>query len=73
MFFANFSVVCPFKLRGMTYFLKSNLRDFLVGPVAIGLSAPSARGLVSVPGQGTRSYMPQLRSDTVKLINKNIF
>ena len=32
--------------------------------------APNARGLGSIPGQGTRSHMPQLRPGTAKEINK---
>ena len=39
----------------------------------LGLSTPSAGGLISTPGQEIRAYMPQLRSDAAKLINKNIF
>ena len=35
------------------------------------LCAPSARSLGSIPGQGTRSHMMQLRCSTVKQINKN--
>ena len=36
-------------------------RNFLGGPVI-----PSAGGLHLIPGQGTRSHMPQLRPSTVK-------
>ena len=36
------------------------------GPVAKGFSPPSAGGLGSIPGRGTRSHMPQLRPDTAK-------
>ena len=35
----------------------------------LGLHALNAGGLGSIPGQGTRSHMPQLRLGTVKLIN----
>ena len=31
---------------------------------------PNARGLDLIPGQGTRSHMPQLRPGTAKEINK---
>ena len=33
------------------------------------LHAPNARGLGSIPGQGTRSHMPQLRPGTAKWIH----
>ena len=37
-------------------------RDFLGGPVAcLGLLAPNAGDLGSIPGQGTRSHMQKLR------------
>ena len=35
------------------------------------LSAPKARGLGSIPGQGTRSHMPQLRPMTAKKKNRH--
>ena len=41
------------------------------GPVV--LCAPNAGGPGSIPGQGKRSHMPQLRPGTDKEINKYIF
>ena len=38
-----------------------DLQDFPGGPVAKTMHGPNARGLGSIPGQGTRSHMPQLR------------
>ena len=42
-----------------------NSVDFPGGPVA-KLCAPNARGLGSIPGQGTRSHMLQLRASVAK-------
>ena len=39
----------------------------------VRLNALNAEGLGSIPGQRTRSHMPQLRLDTAKLINQLIF
>ena len=36
------------------------------------LCAPNAGGLGSIPGQGARAHMPQLRSGTVKMNNNKI-
>ena len=44
--------------------LKGTLRTSLVGPVA------DARGQGSIPGQGTRAHILQLRSSTAKFISK---
>ena len=58
--------------------VRSKSRDFLVVQW-LRLHAPSAGGLGSIHGRGTRSHMPQLRVQTPKLrpgsakcINKNI-
>ena len=36
----------------------------------LGLRAPDAGGLGSIPGQGTRSNMPQLRPDAAPALQK---
>ena len=42
-------------------------------PVVQWFLTPSAEGLGSILGQGTRSHMLQLRPGTAKQINRNIF
>ena len=37
------------------------------------LCAPNARGLGSIPGQGTRSHMPQLRPKQPNKLKKKFF
>ena len=39
----------------------------------LSLHAPNAGGLGSVPGQGTRSHMPQLRPEAAKSIHSFFF
>ena len=51
--------------------LKSSHRDFPGGPVA-KLHAANAGGLGSIPGQGTRSRMLQLRIPTMKILHGQI-
>ena len=47
------------------YLLKCNLRNVPGGPVA-KTSSSNAWGLGSIPGQGTRSRMPELRLGAAK-------
>ena len=51
--------------------LKKTRRDFPGGPV-IKLHAPDTGGLGSIPGQGTRCHMPQLRVPTTKILHGQI-
>ena len=48
------------------YLKRHSFGDF-PGGLVVRLSAPTAGGLGSIPGQGTRSHMPQLRVYTQKL------
>ena len=45
---------------------KSTNKEFLCLVWWLGLSAPNARGQGSIPDQGSRSHMPQLRPRAVK-------
>ena len=47
--------------------IKCNVRDFSTKVQYLRLRAPSAGGLGSIPGQGTRSHMPKLRVSMLQL------
>ena len=49
--------------------LKDQYRNFPGGPVA-KTHTPNAEDLGLIPGQGTRSHMPQLRSKILSASNK---
>ena len=55
-----------FSVEFLFSFKKLYLWDFPGGPVA-RIHAPNAGGLGSIPGQGTRSHMSQLRVRMLQL------